>query len=234
MQKEVLNFQRDEPFKEAFRDAFSLLFELLKFEVEGQENLEFMRRGKPAIIAFFPHCGHPDGPAVRKTVPSDLRKLLFFPAAADYWHQKDLKGRLKAGISSLFLRTFPMHRADFGRSIIKSLDVAEQYLLSGYSIVVSPEGTRSHLSPEERELYTGPAELVLRTGMPIVPIRLHGFEDIMPKGSFLPRAFKGIQRKEVLVSIGEPMFFDAEAIGENRSYKRKIITSQLRERFLEM
>lgn len=182
MQKEVLNFQNDEPFKEAFRDAFSLLLELLKFEVEGQENLEFMVKGAPAIIAFFPHYGHSDSPAVRKTVHTSQRKLLFFPAAADYWHKQDLKGKLKAGISSLFLRTFPMPRADSGKSIIKGLDVAEHCLRLGYSIVASPEGTRSSLPPEKRELHTGLAELVLRTGVPIVPFRLHGFEDIMPKG----------------------------------------------------
>lgn len=233
MHKEMRSFSSGE-HKEAFRDALSLLFELVKFAVEGQDNLEFMRKGGVAVVAFFPHSGHADAPAVRKAFPSDLRNLLFYPAAADYWYQNNLQGRLKAVISSLFLRTFSMLRADSGRGVMQGLDTAEQLLRAGYSIVVSPEGTRSSLSPEKREFHTGVAELVLRTHVPIVPIRLHGFDEIIPKGSILPSVLKGFHRREVLVSIGEPMTFDVEAISASRSHQRKIITSQLRDRLLEM
>lgn len=83
MNQEILHF-RNQPVKEVAREAFSLVYQLLRFEVFGQDNLEFMRRGIPAIVGFFPHTSHADGPAVRKAFPRDLRKRLIYPAAADY------------------------------------------------------------------------------------------------------------------------------------------------------
>lgn len=234
MTKETSQLSEDERRAEARRDLISRLFNLMDFKIEGQGNLEIMRQGTPAIVAFFPHYGHTDGPAVRAAFPCDLRKFLFFPAASDYWYQKNLPGRLKAGLRSLLLQTFPMARADSGRAVLQGLDLAGELLRSGSSIVVSPEGTRSSDSLEEREFHAGTAELVLRTGAPVIPIRLNGFEDVMPRGNILPRLFKGFRRREVSVSIGEPMSFNQVGNSGIRREQRNEITCQLRERFFAM
>lgn len=115
------------------------------------------------------------------------------------------------------------------------LDIAEDYLRRGYSIAVSPEGTRTLLQLEERVIHSGPAELALRTGFPVVPVKLDGFGEVMPKGMNFPQPLDGLQRKPVSVRIGEAMVFDVEnmSVG-SRSQQRGLITAALRERLLEM
>lgn len=230
MYKETLPLHLRGRFKEASRDLFLFLFDLLKFEVDGQENLGLMREGNPAIVVFFPHCGHPDAPAVRKAFPPDLRRRLVYSAAADYWYSS----RLRSGLTTLFLKSFPMARDGSGKAITDGLDIAEGFLNSGYSIVISPEGTRSSLPLKKRIFHLGPAELVIRTNLPVIPVRLRGFEEIMPKGTALPRLLDNGRRRLVSVSIGEPMFFDLEAISGTRSQQRQEITSELRQRLLAM
>lgn len=238
MSKEIPRLTRGELFKGKTRDVLSGWLNFLKFEVEGRDNLEFMREGRPAIVAFFPHCGHPDSLAVRKAIPADLREFFFFAAKASYWHNKEkLEDRLRFLLGQLLIKNFPMSGADSNKGEIKEgVDIAEDYLRSGYSIAISPEGTRSLLPLEERKLEKGAADLVLRTNVPIVPVRLHGFEELMPRGFGVPRFFDGFQRREVVVSIGESMIFDldAEAIPGVRRQQRELITAQLKERFLEM
>lgn len=239
MSKEVLKLPRSDFFKEPLRDLISLAYNITRFEVRGQENLKFMRK-TPTIFVFFPHCGHPDSPAVRKVFPRDLRKRLVFPAAADYWHGRGWKGRLKSFLGSLFVINIPLSRAGAGRKAIReSLDRAEDFLEAGFSLVMAPEGTRSSLPPEERVLRQGVAELVLRTGAQVIPVRLYGLEKIMPKGSKCPKLLEGnlvegFGRWRVLVLIGEPMDFDPEAMTGTRFQKMKKITAQIRERLLEM
>lgn len=235
MSKEALRLPRSDFFKEPVRDFFSLGYNITRFEVRGRENLT----ESPVIFAFFPHYGHPDGPAVRKAL-SRLRKGLIFLAAADYWHGKDWKGRLKSFLGSLFVINIPLSRAGAGRKEIqKGLDMAVGFLNSGYSIGTSPEGTRTSLSLEKRVFHTGGAELVIRTGRPVIPIRLYGLEKIMPKGAKFPKLLEGnrkegFRRWRVLVLIGEPMHFDPETMTGTRSQKMKKITAQIRERLLEM
>lgn len=158
MARETLRPPGNNPLMEDVRNLSLLLLDVFRFEVNGEENLDFMNK-TPGIFAFFPHCGHLDTLAVRKGFPPELRDRLVYPAAADYWHAKDLKGRLKSGLSSLFAENFPMPRT--GSKIMEGLDMAVDYLNKGYSIVIAPEGTRTRLLLEERELRKGTAKLVL-------------------------------------------------------------------------
>lgn len=232
MSKEALRLPRSDFFKEPVRDLLSLLYNIPRFEVRGQENLT----ESPVIFAFFPHCGHPDSPAVRRALLRNLRKRLVFPAAADYW-SKDV---LKSTVMSLFVRSSLMSRAGAGREAIKeSLDRAKDLLNAGFSLVISPEGTRTSLPLEKRVFHTGVAELVIRTGRPVIPVRLYGLEEVMPKGTKFPKLFEGnldegFHRWRVLVLIGEPMDFDLEDMMGTRSQKRKKITAQIKKRLLEM
>jgi 1-acyl-sn-glycerol-3-phosphate acyltransferase len=239
MSKETSPFQRGELLKEPIRDVFSLLYYIPRFEVYGQKCLEIMR-DTAVIIVFFPHCGHPDGPGVRKAIPRGPRKNLLFPAAADYWFDGSWKGRLKAVFGSFIVRSFPLSRAGSGRKVIEGdLDKAEHLLKQGFSLVFAPEGTRTLLPLEERVFHTGIAELVIRTGAPVIPVRLHGFKTVMPKGTAIPRVFegrpfRGLHRRQLKVVIGEPISFEPEAMEGTRSQKRKEITSQIRECLLAM
>jgi len=222
---------RTDPFLEVVRDLNSLGFSLTRFEVQGRDNLKLLEK-ESAIIVFFPHCGHPDGPAVRKA----LREYpVVFPAAEDYWGSQ-----AKAMIASAFLRAVMLSRQGAGgEAILAGLREAERYLNSGFSLVISPEGTRSSLPSEEREFKTGTAELVLRTGKKVIPIRILGLEEIMPKGSTFPRLFDfhdGIHRRQVRVIIGPVLDFEDIIKRQNlpRSLKRKEITARIKEELLRL
>ncbi|PIS09696.1 hypothetical protein COT75_00675 [Candidatus Beckwithbacteria bacterium CG10_big_fil_rev_8_21_14_0_10_34_10] len=235
MSRESLSCPGSEPFMEKIRDLTASFFELTRFEVEGLNNLELMRDGEPVIIAFFPHSGHPDSLAVRRAFPQELRKKLIYPAAADYWHN-GIKGKARSVLSSMAVNSFPVSRDDHLKGIESGLKSAIRYLEEGFSIVISPEGTRSSLPLSERNLRTGMAELILRTGRPVIPVRLRGLEDAMPKGSnfsfnSLVRDNKG--QRLISVTFGKPIDFDLG--GETlRSRQRKIIMAQLKQQFLQM
>src|SRR3989344_5737789 len=103
------------PPQEAARDVFARILKLTDFQVVGRDRLAFLEEtGRSAIFAFFPHTGHLDSPAVRKAVPPNLRGKLLYPAAADYWHEDGVSGKVKAFVSSLVVPNFPMHRSQTG------------------------------------------------------------------------------------------------------------------------
>ena len=221
-------------FEEAARDTFALILNRFNFEVSGKEHLNFLRERGNAIFAFFPHTGHLDSVAVRKAVPKDLRSTLLYPAAADYWYN-GASGKLRSKFSSLLVPNFPINRGEAGQAgILEGLDQAAMFLNLGYSLVVSPEGTRSDLPLEERKLHTGVAELVLRTKKPIIPVRIYGLEGVMPRGAVFPRFTNEGSKKDVRVVFGEALYFDREYLPESQSLARKQITMKLNENLLEL
>lgn len=219
-----------DPREELRRDRLSSSFRLLKFEVRGQENLDFLKDGGSAIIVFFPHTSHLDGPAIRRAFPPDLRNRLVFPAAADYWYRKG-----RSGWSSLFLQTLPLNRGDLNMEMMEGLQTIENCLRSGSLVVISPEGTRSSLPEEERKFHRGVSELILRIpDLPVIPVRLSGFREVLPKGASLPRLLDGCQRRTVSVSFGEPIPFSQEITTGKRRQQRILITAKIREALLAM
>jgi 1-acyl-sn-glycerol-3-phosphate acyltransferase len=218
--------------KENARNAFATIFKLLDVQIFGRENFRKVERGNSAIIAFFPHTGHLDGPFVRMVVPNDLRNRLIFPAASDYWYRKDLLSAARNLASSFIVPAFPINRSGAGHNdIMDSLSAAEAFLNSGYLLALSPEGTRSSLPLEDRQLKTGIAELVIRTQKPVIPVLLKGFVEILPRGSTIPSFFEHGKRRSVSATVGEPINFLIDP-NLKRSAQRKDILEQLRGTFL--
>jgi 1-acyl-sn-glycerol-3-phosphate acyltransferase len=72
----------------------------------------------------------------------------------------------------------------------------------GYVVGIYPEGTRS---PDGR-LYrgkTGVARMALEAQVPVVPVSIHGSEEIMPLDSKMPRL-----SGRPTVTFGKPLYFD--------------------------
>src|SRR3989344_1761321 len=213
------------PPQEAARDVFARILKLTDFQVVGWDKLAFLEEtGSSAIFAFFPHTGHLDSPAVRMAVPPNLKGKLLYPAAADYWHKDGVRGRVKAFMSSLVVPNFPMYRYEAGiKGMQESLDQAAEFLRSGYSLVASPEGTRSDLPLQERQLRTGVAELALMTRKPIIPVGLIGMEQILPRGRIIPSFREDGVKRSVRVVFGEAINLDTHDLtGERRNLRREI------------
>ena len=97
-------------------------------------------------------------------------------------------------------------------SAFKSLAEAAQKVKNGVSVMIFPEGTRS-LDGKIRSFKKGGFFLAIDSGVPIVPIVLHGTWSIMPKNRWR------IEPGHVHMDILEPI----ETSGYNRDSKDALI-----------
>ena len=125
-------------------------------------------------------------------VPAVLPRRITYVGKAEY--MDDWKTR------TLFpaLGMIPIDR-EGGDAGERALATAQRVLEKGELFGIYPEGTRSR----DGRLYrghTGPARLALRTGVPIVPIGIHGAREVMPPDAKFPKL-----RRPVTISFGRPI-----------------------------
>jgi 1-acyl-sn-glycerol-3-phosphate acyltransferase len=92
-------------------------------------------------------------------------------------------------------------------SAIQSLQRAAKIIQSGVSVIIFPEGTRSR-NQNVQPFKKGGFVLAVDSGVPIVPVILHGTWKIMPKNQFF------IEPGHVVVEIKKPI--------ESSDYTREI------------
>ena len=144
----------------------------------------------PAIICPT-HASHFDFSAVRLALGSRHRRRLAAAAAADYFRMNPLRWFLAA-----WLGAFAFNRA--GKGGAESISAAEGLLAAGWHVLVFPEGTRT-TTGEINPFHPGVGLLARRARCQLLPIRIIGIRDVLPKGSNRPR------RARVEVRIGEPL-----------------------------
>ena len=83
-------------------------------------------------------------------------------------------------------------------SAIQSLQTAAKIIQSGASVIIFPEGTRSR-NQNVQPFKKGGFVLAVDSGVPIVPVILHGTWKIMPKNQFF------IEPGHVVVEIKKPI-----------------------------
>jgi 1-acyl-sn-glycerol-3-phosphate acyltransferase len=113
----------------------------------------------------------------------------------------------------------PVDRDDT-KAAMASLDTALEVLRRGEAFGIYPEGTRSR----DGRLYrgrTGVAHLALTAGCPIVPVGLHGTEQLQPVGARWPRLAK------VTVRFGEPIAVGDEYDGVPSGRARRDLTDRV-------
>ena len=162
-----------------------LLAFLCPTQVKGLENLVDIS-GPALFIAN--HTSHLDTPVVLKVLLRRYGSRLSAAAAADYWFANPLLGNLIA----LLFNAFPMARQGNARPCMEHIvDLVDR----GWSVLIFPEGTRSP-NGELQPFKAGVGLLAVELGIPVVPIKLSGLQQVLPKGSWLPR------RGPVTVTIG--------------------------------
>ena len=167
-----------------------------RFEVNGLGNVP----PKGGFILACNHLSYLDPPAVGCRIPRNLhyfaRDSLFF-------------GPL--GLLITKLNSIPVNRdqLDLG-TLRKVLSV----LKGGEPVLVFPEGTRSQDGTLQKS-QKGLGLLVHKSGVPVLPARLHGSFEILGKGKLFPRI-----GKKLYLNIGSPISSEKLSFDSSDRYQK--------------
>jgi 1-acyl-sn-glycerol-3-phosphate acyltransferase len=118
-----------------------------------------------------------------------LRRPAYFVAKRELFHNRLIGWFLNS------LGAFPIRR---GESDAEAMETARILLETGHALMIFPEGTRHRTGPLGKPK-RGVGRLALQTGVPVVPIAVHGTERARKK--FLVRPCK------IRVRAGRPLTF---------------------------
>ncbi|MCH8049592.1 AMP-binding protein [Patescibacteria group bacterium] len=170
----------------------------IRLKVEGSEQLKHLTL--PFII-MPNHLSYLDSQALLMALPSHMRKRMAFAVAEDMVYKKY---KLIAWLLELLYNVFPFPRQE-GARIQRGLEYTGRMLDQEQSVVVFPEGKMSKtgkLLPLKR----GAGLMAIEMGVPIVPVKLQGTNDVLPYAKILPR-----RRGSVTVTFGKPIDLRHEA-----------------------
>lgn len=165
-------------FREVSRGFFGLT-------IVGAENLQLQG---PALLASN-HVSYLDPPFVGSCLDEDIyflaRKTLFrFP-----W-------------SNWLLTRWQAIPVDRDKPDPSSIKAIFKRLKEGKKVIIFPEGTRSPdggLQPGE----PGVGMIIARAGVPVIPIRIIGAHEALPRDKKLP------QPARIIVAVGKPWFYNS-------------------------
>jgi 1-acyl-sn-glycerol-3-phosphate acyltransferase len=169
----------------------AVLFPVLRFLTPVAVRGRNLRDAPGPLIVAANHVSHLDTPIVLRAMPPRIRRRLVVAAAKDYFY----RGRVRGALVSLSLATFPFDR---GEGSGESLRQCRSLLERGWSLLIFPEGTRSPTG-ELGRVRRGVAVLASSTGVPVLPLYVHGLADVMPKGARAPLP------GGVVVDVGNPV-----------------------------
>lgn len=164
--------------KVVFRGIFRAL---ARVTITGRENIP---HGRPCVVAMN-HVSIFDPPFVAAFWPEQLEII----GAIDVF-SKPGQGQL--------LRLYgviPVHRGEYDRSLLRR---TISIIQSGHSLLIAPEGARSH-KPGLQRAKPGIAYIVEKTGAPVLPVGLVGTTE-----DFWQRARRG-QKPPLEMHIGKPI-----------------------------
>lgn len=148
--------------------------------------LEHVAHVKTPVIFACNHQSAWDGAAVAKK----LHKPTAIAAEATYvfgYGTKSMFSRMYKRFTS-FLATMAHNIYPFGEGIgiNTSLEYTGELLDRGYSVIIFPEAQRT-LNGEVRQFKEGSGYLATTMNVPIIPVRVKGFFEILPVRTIIPR-----------------------------------------------
>jgi 1-acyl-sn-glycerol-3-phosphate acyltransferase len=177
------------------------------------EGLEHVPAEGPVIIASN-HLSFADS----IFMPLSVKRRVTFPAKAEYFTGKGIKGRLV----KLFMSgtgQIPIDRSG-GKAARAALEVGLRILREGGVFGIYPEGTRS---PDGR-LYrgkTGVARLALESGAVVVPVAMMNMDKVQPIGQRLPNL------KRVHIRFGPALDFSRYAGMAGDRFIERAVTDEI-------
>jgi long-chain acyl-CoA synthetase len=177
-------------------------------KTEGLENL----RGLDGPVIFAAnHQSHFDVPSIFWSLPSRWRYRAAPAMAKEFFDAHFHPERHSAGerftsslnyyLAALVFDAFPLPQRESGTR--DALRYAGELASDGYSILIFPEGRRTDAG-EVQTFQPGVGMLASRLGIPVVPVRLEGFERVLHKSAKM--ATPGGTR----IRFGAPMTLEGE------------------------
>ena len=181
----------------------------MRVDVEGRENI-------PAGVCLFAanHTSNADAPAIVGAIP---RRLAIFG-------RKSLFDIPIVGLAFRLAKFVPVDRGNC-EAALASVKQAVEYIKTGSSFLVYPEGTRSPDGRMQR-FKKGSFVMAIEAGIPIVPVACSGAHRIMKKKSLI------IHPGKVTVRFGKPIDVSGYTVEQRNALAEKVhdaIAAQLPE-----
>jgi long-chain acyl-CoA synthetase len=176
----------------------------VSLKVEGLEHLN--EAGGPVIFAAN-HQSHLDAPIILQALPPRWRyrvapamakeffKAHFYPDG--FPRRARLTNSLNYYLSSAFFNAFPLPQRETGTR--QTLRYIGNLIGAGYSILIFPEGRRTDHG-EIKPFQPGVGMIAAKLGVPVVPVRLEGLDQI------LHHTWKVPVRGSARVAFGPPIW----------------------------
>jgi len=166
--------------------AFRMLYRTLgRVNVTGQENVPI---GTPYVIAMN-HISIFDPPLVVSFWPEKPEVI----GAADVFEKKG------QGLILSIYGVIPVQRGGYDRVLLEKILAI---LKVGRSLVIAPEGARSHV-PAMKRAMPGIGYIIEHAQVPVIPVGLVGTTD-----DFWRRSMRG-EKPQLEMHIGKPIIFPA-------------------------
>lgn len=202
-------------FQKSLRTFCNTYFQL---KVEGLENLP---DSGPFIIAAN-HSSHLDSLAILSSIPDHTSRLRIL-GARDYFFNRYLKGWFFRN----FLNVLPFDRQE---NFLEGLRISRACIENDNILLIFPEGTRS-VTGEIQSFKVGMGIIAYELEVPIVPARIHGSYQALPKGRTLPR------KTPITVTFGDPIDpanLEPDTTSASRFPLYQEIVDSVRERIIEL
>jgi long-chain acyl-CoA synthetase len=174
-----------------------------RLRVEGLENLASI--DAPVVFAAN-HQSHMDAPVVLAALPARIRYRVATAMAKEFFQPHFYPAQhgrvawftnsLNYYLATLFFNAFPLPQREAGAR--QTLRYIGEVLADGFSILIFPEGRRSE-SGEIDRFRPGIGMIAARLGVPVVPVRLKGLENVLAPSWRMARPGR------VRVAFGRPL-----------------------------
>lgn len=183
-----------------------LLRSFATLEVRGIAELEHL---DGPVFFVSNHLSYLDQPSIMRALPPTLRYGTATAAWAEFffgeYHGFDrIWRRLSYEYASVLFNLFPLPQS---KGFSSSLAYMGRLADAGINILLFPEGGHSR-DGNMQPFQLGLGIMVKELGIPVVPIKISGTDQILPHGASFPR------RGRVTVTFGEPLHFRYEEPAE--------------------